>query len=220
MLGSMIISDRAEILFLYIISATLHECGHLLAAKLMKIKITEIKFEFSGVRICTDERLLSYKSEFLLAAAGPFASFICVTLSIAYLSHFGIGIKTASLLTEAFLFNGEYTNVGAVGVFAVSALLQGGINLLPVSTFDGGRMLYCIIAMIFSERAAQCFLDVFSSMCALILWIVALYLLIRIGSGLGIYVFATCLFASTAKNVFERSKKKRLNDSASFSVFV
>ena len=217
MLASMMISDRTEIFILYIFSATLHECGHLLAAMLLKIRIKEIKFEFSGVRICTDEALSSYKGEFLLAAAGPFVNLICLTISVAYFSLLGINVEEASLFTEAFLFDGGYTTVGAVGFFALSALLQGGINLLPVASFDGGRMLYCIVAMFFSEKAAQRLLNLFSSLCALVLWIVALYLLIRIGSGLGIYVFATCLFALTAKDAFDSSDKRRMNGSASVS---
>jgi hypothetical protein len=47
MVAAMIISDRADIFLLYALSAFLHELGHISAAKLMKIEIKEIKFDFS-----------------------------------------------------------------------------------------------------------------------------------------------------------------------------
>ena len=59
MLAAMIMSDRAEILVLYYLSAGLHECGHLAAAKLMKIRIREIIFDYSGVRICPENDVMT-----------------------------------------------------------------------------------------------------------------------------------------------------------------
>ncbi len=154
MLGSMMISDRAEILILYFLSAFLHECGHLFAAVLLGVGVREIRFEFSGIRICTDEKLMSYKSEILLAAAGPLANFICVGACVASFLLCGIPYGEVTALTDAFISGREYSRVGAVGFFAISALLQGGLNLLPVRSFDGGRILYCTVTLLLGQRAA------------------------------------------------------------------
>lgn len=194
---AMLISDRADIILLYALSAALHECGHLLAAKLLGVKVREIRFEFSGVRICTEEGITSYKNEFLLAAAGPFVNLAVITLAIAVFSVFRVSPNEAEALCEKLLFNGEYSHFGALGFVALSSLLQGGINLLPIRTFDGGRMTYCLCASLFGERRAENILDVFSALSAFILWTIALYLMLKISSGLGIYVFSLCLFLST-----------------------
>jgi len=205
MLGSMIISDRAEILILYFLSAFLHECGHLLAAVLLGIGVKEIRFEFSGIRICTDEGLTSYKSEILLAAAGPFVNFICLGMCMVAFLLSGRTYGEVTALAEAFISGREYSSVGAVSFFAVSAFLQGGLNLLPVRSFDGGRILYCCVALLLGERVAERVIDVLSAFSALVLWTVALYLLLKVGSGLGIYVFAACIaFSVTRETVNEK----------------
>ncbi|MBQ4091139.1 MAG: hypothetical protein IJC64_02350, partial [Clostridia bacterium] len=85
---------------------------------------------------------------------------------------------------------------GALCFFALCSLLQGGLNLLPIKSFDGGRMLYCAAAAL-GQRFADTVLAICSGACVLSLWTVALYLMIKIGAGLGIYVFCACLFAST-----------------------
>ena len=199
MLAAMIMSDRAEILVLYYLSAGLHECGHLVAANLQKIGIKEIRFSFSGARICPEDEILSYKNEFLLAAAGPFANFLSITAIMLFFLAKGVTPTAAAESCIAFLFEDEVSVVGAVSFVALSSFLQGMLNLLPVKTFDGGRMTYCLVAQLFGERAAERLIDIFSALSALVLWTAALYMMLRISSGLGIYVFAVGIFASTLK---------------------
>ncbi len=200
MLSAMIISDRADVILIYAFSAFLHEIGHLSAAKLLKIKIKEIKFDFSGVRICTDERLTQYKSEIALAAAGPLVNFIVMGAVLSFFKAQGVSLAEAAEYIESFLAQREAHIYGAIGFFGLSAALQGGVNLLPVSSFDGGRITYCVIASFFSERAASRATAALSAASAFVLWTVSLYLMLRMSSGLGIYVFAACIFASTLKD--------------------
>ena len=215
MAAVMIMTDRAEILLIFYFSALLHETGHLIAAKLLGIKIKEIKIDFSGARICMEERLVSYKKELILSLSGPLVNFICVTACIAAFVLLKLSPEELTARTGALLLEGEQSCVGYVGFFALSSFLQGAVNLLPIRTLDGGRMLYCIIAMIFNESIAERVIDVFSALSALVLWTVALYLMLRLAKGFGIYVFAACLFVSTAKDSFSSQKAKRLNNSAS-----
>ena len=200
MLSAMIISDRADVILIYAFSAFLHEIGHLGAAKMLKIRIKEIKFDFSGVRICTDERLTPYKSEIALAMAGPLVNLIVTGAVMSFFKAQGISSAEASEHIGYFLTQGGSEIYGAIGFFGLSAALQGGINLLPVSTFDGGRITYCAIASLFGERSASRVTAAFSAASAFVLWTVSLYLMLRMSSGLGIYVFAACIFASTLKD--------------------
>lgn len=201
-----LLCDRPDVILLYALSATLHECGHLAAAYLLGIRVKEIRFEFSGVRICTEEGMTSYKKELVLAAAGPLVNIVIITVVIALFSICGISPIEAEALCEGFLSGEEYTVAGALGFLAISSVLQGGMNLLPIRTFDGGRMTYCLSAMLFGERRAEQILDVFSALSAFILWTVALYLMLKISSGLGIYVFSACLFLST----FEKESESKI----------
>ena len=81
------------------------------------------------------------------------------------------------------------------------------VNLLPVRTFDGGRVTYCLSAILFGERRAENLLDVFSALSAFVLWTVSLYLMLKISSGLGVYVFSLCLFLST----FEKGNERKIS---------
>lgn len=196
MLITMLLSDRAEVLILYVLSATLHETGHLLAARRLNIGIKEIRFEFSGVRICTEEKLTSYKGELIMALAGPLASIMISVLSVAVLSFYNISVSDASQEIASFI-EGKNSLFGALGFFALSSLLQGGVNLLPVRSFDGGRAAYCLLAMIFSEGVADRVLELTSIIFAFSLWTFALYLMLMVSAGLGIFVFSACIFLST-----------------------
>ena len=73
------------------------------------------------------------------------------------------------------------------------------VHYLSVKTFDGGRILYCSIAQMCGERAASRVLSVSSAVAAFILWTISLYMMLRISAGLGIYVFALCIFGGTLK---------------------
>lgn len=210
MLFAMLASDGAILLSIYFLSASLHECGHLIAARALKIGIEEIRFDFSGVRILTEKSINSYRNELLLAAAGPLVNILSVTLSVAFFLSNGITISNAAdaLLS---LLNGEFTLAGAVGFFAIASLLQGGINLLPINTLDGGRFLFCAVALLFGERSAYVSIKVTSFAAAFVLWTVALYLLLKVSAGLGVLVFAACVFFSTREQIEKRADGSALD---------
>lgn len=198
MLAATIVSDSARVIIVYMLAAFLHEMGHILAAKLMKIEIKEIKFGFFGVRIITDERLTSYKRELLLASAGPAVN---IAIFIALLLYFCVngGEQRLFEAADVFLSGGAATYEGYFAFFALSSLVQAIFNLMPVNTFDGGRILYCAVAESISERAAAYALSVTTALSAFVLWTAAMYLMLRVSSGLGIFVFAACIFASAPK---------------------
>ncbi len=198
MIAATIISDSAEVIIVYLLAAFLHEIGHIIAAKLMKIEIKEIKLGFSGVRIVTDERLTSYKNELILAAAGPVVNIAVFYAVLLYFCAKGGAFRLFEA-ADVFLSGAETTLDGAFAFFALSSLIQAIFNLMPVSTFDGGRILYCGVAEKVSDRAAAHILSVTTAFSAFLLWTVAIYLMLKVSSGLGIFVFAACIFVGAAK---------------------
>ena len=195
MLGAMLVSDSAGVLFVYVIAAFLHEIGHLAAAKMLKVGIKEIRFGFSGVRIVVDDRLTSYKGELLLSLAGPFVN-IAVFVAVALFFTIKEGeINGLFVSAGDFMAMQGRGRLGAVGFLALASLIQAILNLLPINTFDGGRVLYCALSELASERVAERIIDITTALSAFILWTLALYLMLRVSNGLGIFVFAACIFA-------------------------
>ncbi len=212
MLCAVLISERLDVFAIYLLSAAMHELGHLLAASLLKINISEISLDHTGVRICTDNSLISYKKEIILATSGPAVNLLMIMLTVLGFALSGVSATEASVLCESFLLNGELTRVGCGAFFALSSILQGALNLLPIRTYDGGRILYCTVAILLSERVAERIIAVFSAFSAFILWTVSLYLLLKVASGFGIYFFAVSVFLSsfhTSGVSSDRKQKKK-----------
>ena len=200
MLCALVVSEEVNVLIVYIVAAVVHELGHIIAAKTLKIKIKEISFDFSGLRIEVDERLTPYGAELVLAAAGPFANFVASFAACMVIKKEGLDIISAFEAAEKFIDTGKASFAGICGFFVMSSCVQAVINLLPVKTFDGGRILYCTLAAVSDERIADSVLSVTSCVFAFILWTVSLYLMLKMSAGLGIYIFSACIFAITLKD--------------------
>ncbi len=199
MLAAMMISDRLIIILLYFFAAALHELGHIAAARLLGLEVTELRFSYCGVRMRMDGGMMSYKKEILIAASGPLANIAVIMTAVSALTLMRISVESAQNSCIDLINNNLFTISGTLCFVSLSSLLQCMINLLPVRTLDGGRVIYCALAHIFGERVAERSLGVLSALSAFFLWTVALYLMLKISSGLGIYVFSACLFFGTVK---------------------
>ncbi len=199
MLAAMLVSNRIGVLLLYFLSAALHELGHLAAAYLSKVEITDVRFTYSGIRMHTGNKMMSYKQELVTAIAGPLSNLIVISICAALLMLNGSRLDHCVSSCNDLLINNMFTFSGAFGFVMLSSFLQGCINLLPVRTLDGGRVIYCALALIFGDRVACSVLDILSIFTAFLLWTVALYLMLKASSGLGIYVFSACLFFGVFK---------------------
>ena len=194
MLAGMLISDKINVILVYLFASVLHELGHLCAAKALKIKIKQIKLGFSGVRIVVDERLTSYRDEIAISLSGPLVNLLSAFMCFAYCGFAGIEKSELFISAESFMLNGEFETIGALGFFAISSFVQAMTNLLPVRSFDGGRVLECVVSGLKDEGLAERVLNLTTLISAFILWTIALYLMLKLSAGLGIYVFALCIF--------------------------
>ncbi len=158
-------------------AAALHECGHLLAARLLGIKLRSLEIGPLGATIRTRGSLISYGREWLLCAAGPAANLI--SGAAAYLfSRMDIGPVSSSTA-----FN-----------FCSVSLMLALLNLLPVEGFDGGRMLYCASGSFAGPRIASALLTCCSIISVCLLWMLSVYLLLRWGSSLSLFIFSVSAF--------------------------
>ncbi len=148
----------------------LHELGHMLAARVCGIRFRELRLGLLGASLSPEGALFSYKKEITLCLCGPLASI----LSAAAAVHL-FGSKCESL-------------------FVMSSVSLGLLNLLPIKDFDGGRALRAFICLITSERLAEAVLKACSFAVLFSLWSFSLYLLLRVGASLSLYVFCLWVF--------------------------
>lgn len=108
------------------LSLLIHEAGHLAAAAKLKIEISYLGILPFGIAIrLKDEHTRPTKQRILVAAAGPAASFLGALAAVLCRKWLG---------EDAFSF-----------LFCANLSL-GLFNLLPISSFDGGRILFYLLS--------------------------------------------------------------------------
>lgn len=107
-----------RLILLFLLSAGLHECGHLIAMRMLGIPIRGFHALGGGAVLCGDMQGISYLRELFTAAAGP-----AVNLLLA-LMFAGVP-QSNHLFRDGMLLN----------------LMLAGYNLLPLSGNDGAVML-------------------------------------------------------------------------------
>ena len=200
MLCALLVSEKIFVLIVYTCAAVIHEFGHIAAARALGIKIKDISFDYSGLRISIDERLTSYSAEFLLAAAGPASNLLSASAVALCIKISGREVLSVFEAAHDFIDVGSPSVEGVCAFFIIASCVQAIINLLPVKTFDGGRILNCMLARVFDERISNTVLSITSGVFVFILWAVSLYLMLKMSSGLGIYIFSASIFSMTLIN--------------------
>ena len=174
-----LVTDRSGLVFVTLMAAFFHELGHIFAARVLHVPFRQMRIDLMGARLEIGGRMLSYKEEWLLAMAGPLASFLAA----------GVGLVFREL-SELSLY------------FSCASLLLGGLNLLPIRSFDGGRMLEASVSSIAGARTAYRVMTLSSFFCLFLLWAVSVYFLLRVGDGISLFFFSLSLFL----RFFEREK--------------
>ena len=154
------------------VAAALHELGHLAAARAVGGRIRGLRLERVGARVELGG-LLSYGGEALVALGGPLANVLSAAVALP------MGHRSG----------GE----GGWLLFAAASLVLGGVNLLPVGTLDGGRVLRCAVARRWGEGAADSVSGAVTGVCLMGLWLLAAYALLRWAQMLSLFIFSFCL---------------------------
>lgn len=153
-----------------LLAATWHECGHLLAARVLGVRLRLLELDIPGARLYPAGPLPSYGAEGWLAAAGPAASFL--------------------LALCIYPLNGSF-----FAALLASTLSLGLFNLLPISGFDGGRVLAAVVAPRLGERTAARVASIASYLSVFFLFSLSATLLLRYGENLSLAVLCASLFA-------------------------
>ncbi len=144
--------DKSRISVYSILSAVLHECGHLIYLITVKKLPEEICFSVFGMKITKGKNSLSYKEEITAALSGPAVNlflFLCM------------------------LFNRKLI------VFSAVNLCLGLFNLLPAQPLDGGTALHYFL--MYRNKNSIKIENIFTYVTAIILIISGIFVLIKSG---------------------------------------
>lgn len=155
--------------FAVLSSVILHEMGHLTASLLYRKRPEYVKLMPTGISI----GLLSsssYIEEIVIAAAGPLMNLAyCAAVSLLPLA-LSETVRTVSLLLCL-------------------------LNLLPIATFDGGRILSAVLSLFFGETASEKILQLTTAACLACLWVLSLYIFFYSGVNMSLLIFSAYLFS-------------------------
>lgn len=166
------IEGHTEEMLCLVAAAALHEFGHLIAARLLKIKIASLHISILGAQLSPADPLIPYQREWILCACGPAFSFMGTLLCLPF-------------CRDAY---------EPIGLFAVISAGLGFINILPIGQLDGGRMFRVLCMNLFPPITAFRILQTVSFFFLILLWLLSLYLLLRIGESISLFVFCLSLF--------------------------
>ena len=156
------------------IAVSIHELGHLAGARLCRIPLKELKLGIFGAGLTPTDSLISYKKEIILCLFGPLANFFAIFICFIF------KIKIASPVFYNFL---------------LSSFALGTVNLLPIESFDGGRILSSLLFIFISQERARKIVSAISFIFIFSLWCISVYILLRTASSLSLFVFSSYLFA-------------------------
>lgn len=157
--------DRQGLFGLTLLSAGVHECGHILVILLAGNRIAQIRLTLLGVCIELEaSNRISYKTEGLIAAGGPVFGILC-----------------------AILFAKNFP------VFAGLNLCLSVFNLLPVAPLDGGRIMRSVLCCFFQVDSVDRCLKWFGTGVGLFLALAVLFLSKSAHCTLGMILFSAFL---------------------------
>ena len=148
-------SNPAKDVLLLFSAALWHECGHLLAGFCLRNPPKSVSLCPFGMKIEFSDPLQHYKNDFFLALCGPFFNFLAAA-ALFFVLRAGPS-KSLFLLFYSHLF---------LCLF----------NLLPLFSFDGGKALFALLAMLSDADRAACLCRAVGIVCFFLLFVGGVWL--------------------------------------------
>ena len=173
----MLAFDSPTICILTLISAAIHEVGHItLAAAVKRGGVSLPRATFLGLKIDTGS-LLSYKEEAIIASGGPLFNLVIFVLTLPFAR------------SEYLLY------LGLINLFTALS------NLLPMRGCDGARIIHSIASTRCSAELADRITDALTLLLSAILSVISLLIVMLRGEGWWIFVF---FFSALLSEILKR----------------
>lgn len=175
-LGVCVISmfDRTNIILINLLSAALHECGHIAAMAALGEKPEEIHFTPFGMRIERKEiNAMNFKNEAIIALAGPSTNFL---------------LAISAVIVQKLFY---------IDLYAVAAvnIALGTLNLAVCEPLDGYRAAKYILLQKTSEEKTEKILKISSLVFLFPIAVAGFYVLIKSGYNFSLLLVAGYLCA-------------------------
>jgi len=151
-----------------LLAVFVHECGHLLTARLLGVPLRGFRLTPLGALMGFDFSHVPYWKEAVVHLAG---------------AAFGMG---AAMLSRAVLGSRADTFLGI-------SLCLSFVNLLPLEGLDGGGVLWALLSWHVDPAAVYRWSRAVSLLVLLLFWVAVVWIEMRIGTNLGLLLFAVGL---------------------------
>ena len=197
------LSDKSGMLLMGLLSAGLHEAGHLSAMLLLPGHApTEISLTPFGLRIRSSPLAAFAKGNPVVLAAGSgvnlaLAAFFYALSSLAPLfSRFPVFFNHSDF--SFFSFSSSFSR------FASLNLVMGAVNLLPVDSLDGGGLLRLLLRRFLSDRACDNVMTAVSLVTLTVMAFAGFTVLLRTRYNFTLLGMSLCLLFSLLLRLFSR----------------
>ena len=161
-----LLPDASGLTLSVLIAAAAHEAGHLAAMYIRGVYPTSITVYPFGIDIATRDSLSSYRTDIFIAAAGCAVNLLLAIISAPFIS-----------------------------IFAMCCASLAVLNLLPIKSLDGGRILESVLLMHMEEEQAAAAIYAISFIFIVVLWVVSIYLMLFAPFNPTLFFLCVYLFA-------------------------
>ncbi len=149
----------------------IHEGGHLFFAKVCGVKMRKFQMKLFRLRLSYDFDGVSYMKELIISLGGIAFNLIFLVLPLIFRLR----------MSEA------------IGFYILCNASLALMNIYPVSSLDGGRVLRCLLLLIFQEERAIKIYNFISAFAVGALWIFSIYLQLVFNSNVSLFFISVFL---------------------------
>ncbi len=151
-----------------LISALLHELGHIFVMLMLGIGIRQLTVTPLGFEIQPKREYRSFYEEIAVSLAG------CAVNFLTFFLFFGKG--------------------GIFQMLAETSLLLGIMNIMPVRCLDGGEALNAFLNLFLLPDKAERIGRIVSFITLIFMWVPAVYIFLATGYNYSLFIMSTWLF--------------------------
>lgn len=170
-----IFTDRTHYPLSVIFAVSIHEAGHLLAAKMLRVPLLRVCFTPFGIRIRFHLETVNTIKSVIVYLSGSIVSIVVGWLVLNYTSPYN----------------------KATFSFALVSLTLGLLNLMPIIRLDGGCVAESLLSLKLYPDTAYKITKIISDVFVFLFWFVTLYVSLTDGINVSMITLAVFLIFSS-----------------------
>ena len=178
----MILTDKSGIIPYGFLFALIHEMGHILAMMIFKVKVEKIKFGIINIDLFSGapDKLIKDEVNVVILFSGSFVNFLLILVFYTWFFH-----------SEEMIYY----------FFGLQNLFIGALNLLPVDSLDGGKILRIILSRYFDFFLVEKILKYISVLILIPLFLLGVFVLFYSWCNFSLVILALYLIIFLFKGV-------------------